>query len=97
MSRHVELTKDGFDPAARLATFSASLGDEGAVVSFTGRARGKAKDGNAVGALEGVDQHAGQHLGERVDAELRYYRVKPSSLSRPPHRTGGRHSKRRII
>ena len=51
MSCQVELTEAGFDPAARLATFSASLGDEGAVVSFTGRARGKAKDGNAVGAL----------------------------------------------
>lgn len=51
MSCQVELTEAGFDPAARLATFTASLGDEGAVVSFTGRARGKAKDGNAVDAL----------------------------------------------
>jgi molybdopterin synthase catalytic subunit len=51
MRKHVELTEAGFDPAARLATFSASLGDEGAVVSFTGRARGTAKDGTAIGAL----------------------------------------------
>ena len=51
MSSHVELTEAGFDPAARFATFTASLGDEGAVVSFTGRARGTVKDGTAIGAL----------------------------------------------
>ena len=51
MTSHVELAEAGFDPAARLAAFTASLDGEGAVVSFTGHARGAAKDGRPVAAL----------------------------------------------
>ncbi|WP_341711073.1 molybdenum cofactor biosynthesis protein MoaE [Erythrobacter sp.] len=51
MNSQVELTEDRLDPPARLASFAAMLEDEGAVASFTGRARGKAKDGSLVGAL----------------------------------------------
>lgn len=48
---HVELAEAAFDPAARLALFTAGLDGEGAVVSFTGHARGAAKDGGAVTTL----------------------------------------------
>lgn len=51
MSARVELAVAGFDPAARLAAFTAALEGEGAVVSFTGHARSAAKDGGAVAAL----------------------------------------------
>jgi molybdopterin synthase catalytic subunit len=51
MSSVVELAEASFDPAARLAAFSAALDGEGAIVSFTGHARGRAKDGAPVDAL----------------------------------------------
>jgi len=51
MSSHVELAEAEFDPAARLAAFTAALDGEGAVVSFTGHARGAARDGQPVAAL----------------------------------------------
>ena len=41
MSMAVELHEREFDPAALLAQFSSELDDEGAVVSFTGRARSR--------------------------------------------------------
>ena len=47
----VELAQAPFDPSLRLAEFSAALEDEGAVVSFTGRARGRGADGAAVSSL----------------------------------------------
>lgn len=47
----VELALAPFDPAVRLAAFCALLEDEGAVVSFTGRARGRTADGAAVSSL----------------------------------------------
>lgn len=51
MSSDVELAEAAFDPAARLAAFSAALEGEGAVVSFTGHARGQGRDGTPVAAL----------------------------------------------
>lgn len=51
MNRHVELAIEPFDPAERLATFTAALDDEGAVVSFTGRARGRSSNGHSLSAL----------------------------------------------
>src|SRR3546814_16524583 len=51
MMMQVELAQSPFDPSLRLAAFSAALGDEGAVVSFTGRARGRGADGSAVSSL----------------------------------------------
>jgi len=51
MSCHVELAEAGFDPAARLAAFTASLDGEGAVVSFTGHARAATKEGQPVERL----------------------------------------------
>lgn len=51
MSRTVELAGAVFDPAALLARFNAQLDGEGGVVSFTGYARGAAKDGQSVEAL----------------------------------------------
>ncbi|MDK2758827.1 MAG: molybdenum cofactor biosynthesis protein MoaE [Blastomonas fulva] len=51
MMMQVELAQSPFDPSLRLAAFSAALGDEGAVVSFTGRARGRGADGAAVSSL----------------------------------------------
>lgn len=51
MSRTVELAEAAFDPAALLASFNAQLDGEGGVVSFTGYARGTAKDGQSVEAL----------------------------------------------
>lgn len=51
MSMTVELAAAPFDPAALLAGFNAALDGEGAVVSFTGYARDKAKDGRVIDAL----------------------------------------------
>lgn len=42
------LGSDPLDPAAELSRFIARLGDEGAVVSFTGVARPLTRDGSAV-------------------------------------------------
>lgn len=47
----VELAAAAFDPAALLAGFNAALDGEGAVVSFTGYARDKTKDGSTIDAL----------------------------------------------
>lgn len=52
MSAHVELRQEPFDPSACLAQFMQRLEDDGAVVSFTGRARGKTREGLSVHALE---------------------------------------------
>jgi len=51
MTMQVELAQASFDPALRLSDFTAALGDEGAVVSFTGRARGQSRGGGPVSAL----------------------------------------------
>jgi len=51
MTSAVELAEAAFDPAALLARFTADLDGEGAVVSFTGHARGAAKDGGVVQVL----------------------------------------------
>ena len=51
MSARVELASAPFDPALLLADFTRGLDGEGAVVSFTGHARGAAKDGARVDAL----------------------------------------------
>ena len=50
MSRMIDarLASDPLDPAAELSRFMARLGDEGAVVSFTGIARPLTRDGSAV-------------------------------------------------
>ena len=48
----VLLVETDFDPAAALAAFQLTTQDEGAIVSFTGLARGKSKDGQALLALE---------------------------------------------
>lgn len=51
MSAEVTLATEEFDPAELLGAFTHGLGGEGAVVSFTGHARGAAKDGAAIEAL----------------------------------------------
>lgn len=51
MTGRVILADTAFDPAAELAAFTAGLDGEGAVVSFTGHARARARDGSAVGEL----------------------------------------------
>ncbi|WP_298199732.1 molybdenum cofactor biosynthesis protein MoaE [Novosphingobium sp.] len=51
MSRTVRLIETGFDPAEELRRFTAETGEVGAIVSFTGVARGLARDGAPLQAL----------------------------------------------
>ncbi|MFX8071302.1 molybdenum cofactor biosynthesis protein MoaE, partial [Acinetobacter baumannii] len=51
MSREVTLSSAPFDPAEALREFSAAAAGAGAVVSFTGLARGAGRDGTPVAAL----------------------------------------------
>lgn len=51
MSADVRLLEQPFDPADELRRFGLGLAEVGAVVSFTGLARGSAHDGSAVSAL----------------------------------------------
>lgn len=87
MSSHVELASEPFDPAERLAAFTAALGDEGAVVSFTGRARATSKDGQPLTALI-LETYRGVTLAsmERIvaDTHARF----PISASHVVHRGG---------
>ena len=51
MTAEVRLVAEEFDPAAELRRFTAAAGAVGAIVSFTGLARGQARDGAEVRAL----------------------------------------------
>ncbi|MCT2558965.1 molybdenum cofactor biosynthesis protein MoaE [Tsuneonella sp. YG55] len=51
MSAQVDLVHRAFDPAELLEAFHRGADDVGAVVSFTGFARGKAREGAPVAAL----------------------------------------------
>ncbi|TNE42604.1 MAG: molybdenum cofactor biosynthesis protein MoaE [Sphingomonadales bacterium] len=51
MSRQVDLAEKPFDPAELLSRFTRALEGEGAVVSFTGHARNRAKEGSHVEVL----------------------------------------------
>ncbi|KEO89674.1 hypothetical protein EH31_10985 [Erythrobacter longus] len=51
MTAFVEVKQEVFDPSVCLSQFTGRIGDEGAVVSFTGRARGQTKDGLPINAL----------------------------------------------
>nr|WP_294848174.1 molybdenum cofactor biosynthesis protein MoaE [uncultured Sphingomonas sp.] len=87
MSAHVELATEPFDPAERLAAFIAALDDEGAIVSFTGRARGTGKDGQPLTALI-LETYRGVTLGSMeaivADAHARF----PITASLVVHRAG---------
>lgn len=61
MTTEVELAQAPFDSAGRLSDFTAALDDEGAVVSFTGRARGKGRGGSPVSVLV-LESYAGVTL-----------------------------------
>lgn len=61
MTTEVELAQAPFDAAGRLSDFTAALDDEGAVVSFTGRARGQGRGGGPVSALV-LESYAGVTL-----------------------------------
>lgn len=83
----VELHEREFDPAALLAQFSSELDDEGAVVSFTGRARSRAKDGGDIEALI-LEKYRGVTLASmRAIAEDAHTHF-PISRSRVVHRAG---------
>lgn len=77
MSRHVELVESAFDPLMCLAAFSGGLEDEGAIVSFTGRARGASRDGHLVQALM-LEKYRGVTLSSMqaiVDDACRRFRI----------------------
>lgn len=83
----VELHEREFDPAALLAQFSSELDDEGAVVSFTGRARSRAKDGGDIEALI-LEKYRGVTLASmRAIAEDAHTHF-PISRSHVVHRAG---------
>jgi len=87
MSMAVELHEREFDPAALLAQFSSELDDEGTVVSFTGRARSRAKDGGDIEALI-LEKYRGVTLASmRAIAEEAHTRF-PISRSYVVHRAG---------
>ena len=66
MSAQVTLATEAFDPAELLGTFSRELAGEGAVVSFTGHARDRAKDGALVDALV-LESYRGVTLASMED------------------------------
>lgn len=87
MSICVELATEPFDPAERLSGFTAALGDEGAIVSFIGRARAASKDGRPLTALI-LETYRGVTLRSMesivVDAHARF----PITASHVVHRAG---------
>lgn len=87
MSAHVELASEPFDPAERLARFTATLDDEGAIVSFIGRARATSKDGRLLTALI-LEAYRGVTLASMesivADAHARF----PIRASHVVHRAG---------
>ncbi|ANY19644.1 Molybdopterin synthase catalytic subunit [Tsuneonella dongtanensis] len=66
MTVEVELAGEPFAPADLLARFTAGLRGEGAVVSFSGHARGTSKDGNGVDALV-LESYRGMTLRSMQD------------------------------
>jgi molybdopterin synthase catalytic subunit len=66
VSAQVTLATEAFDPAELLGRFSRELEGEGAVVSFTGHARDRAKDGALVDALV-LESYRGVTLASMED------------------------------
>lgn len=87
MSSHVALATEPFDPVEQLALFTATLTDEGAVVSFTGRARGLAKDGRALSALV-LESYRGVTLASMREIVADAHQRFAISRSHVVHRAG---------
>ncbi|MGN3975532.1 molybdenum cofactor biosynthesis protein MoaE [Tsuneonella sp. SYSU-LHT278] len=75
MTAWVDLVHEAFDPARLLADFGGKMNGEGAVVSFTGLARGTDQDGAPISALvlesyRGVTLHSMEAIA--ADALARF-------------------------
>lgn len=87
MNTHVEVRQTAFDPFACLAEFVGRIGDEGAVVSFTGRARGRAEDGVPIKALV-LESYRGVTLASMRQIAADAHAKFPITASHVIHRTG---------
>ena len=87
MSTHVEVVEAAFDPSVCLQQFVERIGDEGAVVSFTGRARGHAKDGAGIEALV-LESYRGVTLSSMQQIVADTHAKFPISASHVIHRAG---------
>ena len=66
MNAEVTLATEAFDPAELLRAFTDQIDGQGAVVSFTGHARGKSRDGSSLDALV-LESYRGVTLASMED------------------------------
>ena len=66
MNAEVTLARAALDPAELLRAFTGQIDGQGAVVTFTGYARGKSRDGNSLDALV-LESYRGVTLASMED------------------------------
>lgn len=83
----VTLATEPFDPSDLLGAFTRALDGEGAVVSFTGHARGKGRDGEPLDALV-LESYRGVTLASMEDIAADAMARFDVARCRVVHRTG---------